>query len=163
MIAAVLPEVVTVAPADLDRVRTLYTRGQCLQAYHLAESFGPLRRWDEAPAGRAAEGLRSIDDIAPGGLDDTHPFARALIEALAGVQGATGTRAAFAAARRLLAAAANSCSPLEEDARVVAVAYRAALARLGKDGGPAARLWALWRRLGPLLPAPPHPAGRGGE
>jgi tetratricopeptide (TPR) repeat protein len=108
--------------------------------------------FDEALAGHAAEALRSLDDIAPGGLDPTHRFVRALVEALAGVQSAPGNWAAFTAARRLLAESAKSCSPLEEDSQVVTVAYRTAVARLGSDGGTLARLWALWRRLRPLLP-----------
>jgi hypothetical protein len=117
--------------------------------------------YDEALAGRAAEALHSLGDIAPGGLDHTHRFIRVLVEALAAVQEAKGKWTAFTAARRLLAAAAKSCSPLEEDARVVAVAYQTGLARLGKDGGLVARLWALWRQLLPLLPAPPVARSQG--
>jgi hypothetical protein len=119
------------------------------------------RTWlafDEALAGRAAEGLDALGDVAAKDLDPTHRSVRALVAALADIQGATpaARRAAFAAARRRLVEAAKECSPLPEDAPVVRAAYRAAVRRLGRDaGGPAARLWSLWRQLRPILPDRP--------
>lgn len=112
--------------------------------------------FDEALAGRAAEGPRSLDGTPADGLDPTHRFVCALVAALAEVQAAApGEKGpAFAAARRRLAEAAQACSPLPEDGPVVRAAYRAGVARLASDaGGPLAKLWALWRRLSPLLPA----------
>jgi tetratricopeptide (TPR) repeat protein len=111
--------------------------------------------FDEALAGRAVEGLGCLDGIEADGLDPTHRYVRALVAALADVQGAApwDRRAAFAAARRRLVEAAKACSPLPEDGPVVWVAYRAAVRRLGRDaGGLTGRLWALGRRLRPVLP-----------
>ncbi len=110
--------------------------------------------FDDALVGRAVKGLRSLDGIAVGSLDATHRFVHALVAALADVQGAVpgGRGTAFAAARRRLSEAAQSCSPPAEDGQVVRAAYRAAVAHLGRDGGASGWLWALWRRLRPLLP-----------
>src|SRR5262245_34573779 len=94
MSTATLPERVTVAPGDLDRLHTLYAQGLCLQAYRLGESLGPLHQWTGEPAlliaGRIAANLGAARfcqwahlkayRTAPHDPEATYYFARALFE-----------------------------------------------------------------------------------
>ena len=116
----------------------------------LSPRLAGIRRGSGGPRRRGAALARRHRTRRTGSDAPVHP--RPGRGAGRGAECRCGKWAAFAAARRLLAAAAKSCSPLEEDARVVRVAYRGAVTRMGKDGGALARLWALWRRLRPLLP-----------
>ncbi len=45
------------APEDLGRVRALYEEGQCLRAYELGQTFGPLDSWGGTAARLMAGGL----------------------------------------------------------------------------------------------------------
>jgi tetratricopeptide (TPR) repeat protein len=53
-----------IAPRELDRVRELYQRGLCLQAYHLAQALGPLREWTTTDA-RILAGRLAVNLGAP--------------------------------------------------------------------------------------------------
>ncbi len=50
-----------VPPAELAKIQALYDAGLCLQAYHAAEAFGPMKRWtaqaDRVLAGRLVGNL----------------------------------------------------------------------------------------------------------
>ena len=39
-----------IAPADVARIRDLYTRGQYRLAHEVAAGLGPLRTWSNTPA-----------------------------------------------------------------------------------------------------------------
>jgi tetratricopeptide (TPR) repeat protein len=125
-----------------------------LPADHDSDAHRVWLAFDEALAGRAAEGLRGLEGVATDSLDTSHRFIYGLVEVLAKVQGgADGRRAVFTAGRRRLVELAKACSPVPQNRLVVRAAYRVAVRRLGCDvGGLGARLWALWRWFGPVLP-----------
>ncbi|MBV9123631.1 MAG: C39 family peptidase, partial [Planctomycetes bacterium] len=57
-------EPVQVAPEDLSRIRDLYSRGLCLQAYQAAQPWGPLKAWS-GTAGRVLAGRLAMNLGAP--------------------------------------------------------------------------------------------------
>ncbi len=104
---------------------------------------------DDALAGRTEAARQRLAGVQPAALDGWHKFFAALADAVLLVQAERGR--AFREARQLLARAAADSAAVTHD-RCLKKTYRRCVRHIGRTCGLAARAWAGWRCVRPVLP-----------